>query len=298
MATIRVLTLVAAVLLARAAAAQAGCSSEVLLAVESKGEKFLSSSVLEPVDFNVRVNGKPVSISGIQPEGDLATVVILMDVSGSMDQTFGTELELARRIVAGLSPAQPTILVAFAEHSEVVASNRAEATAWLQTVTGLKKGQRRTALWDTIDNALSNISSPNPIFLLLSDGGDNISKVHADPVLGKLQESAVRVIWVEPRSEFATPEERKGADEMAWVAAATGGFAIRSALGFGTVRQVNLAVNVIGAYSRMRLDMPSGTPKSGKLKISVASSNRPELKGANLLYPERLRNCSSLTVSH
>jgi VWA domain containing CoxE-like protein len=301
MSMVRVLTLVVAVLFTRVTTAQVDCSSEALLAVEAKSGQFLSSSTLEPADLKARVNGKPVSISGVQPEGDKTTVVILMDASESMVKSSGIELELARRIIATLPPAQPTMLVAFAEQSELVASDRAETAKWLQTVAGLKQGPRRTALWDSIDKALRTVSSPHPIFVVLSDGEDNISKVHADSELRKLRESEVRMIWVETRTQdFQAPEERQRADETAQVAAATGGFAIRSAHGFlasSYIDQAGLAVRAVGAYSRVRLDLPPDTPGTGKLKISVAS-NRPELKGGQLVYPEHLRYCSSQTASH
>lgn len=299
---VRILTSIAVVLLLTpAVTAQNQCLSEALLAVQAKNGQLLTSSALQPVDLSAKVDGKSVSISGVEPEGDKTTVVIFVDASGSMVKASSIELELARLIVAALPPAQPTILVGFAEQSEIEASDRAETAKWLQTVTALKQGKRRTAIWDSVDKALRTISSPRPIFILLSDGGDNISKVHADAVMRKLQESDVRMIWVETRTQdLETPEERQGADELAHVAAATGGLAIRSANGFrpsSHTKQAKIAVDAIGAYSRVRLELPPDTPGTGKLKISVASK-RPELKGAQLVYLEQLPVCSSPAGSH
>jgi hypothetical protein len=301
---LRVLTLAVLVLLARVATAQENCSSDTLLAIDTKSGHFLSSSDLKPADLNATVNGKPLSILGTEPEGDKTTVVIFMDASGSMAKASNIEFELARRIVAALPPAQPTMIVEFAEHSELVASDRAGTEKWLQTVAALRQDERRTALWDAIDKTLGTVSSQRPIFLLLSDGGDNMSKVHADAVLRKLQENQVRLIWVETvetsTKEAATPEERQGGDKTAEVAGETGGGSVRSVHGFlesSFVNQVRSAIDVIGAYSRVRFDFPPGTPRTGKLKITVAP-DRPELKGAQLVYLDRLRDCSTQAASH
>ena len=297
---IRILTLVVVVSLARTAAAQGGCWSDAV-AVEAKGGQFLSSSALQPADLTAKIDGKPVSISSVEPEGDKTAVVILLDGSGSMVDTSSMEFELARGIVAALPPAQPTMIVAFAEHSAVVASDRAETAKWLQTITGLKKGQRRTALWDAIDKTVSTISSPHPIFIVLSDGEDNLSKVHADVVMRKLQQSDVRMIWVEIRSDRPmTEEETQAAEEIAHIAATTGGFAIRSAHEFSRssyIGQAKLAADAVGAYYHVRFDLPLDVPGTDKLKIGLASNKR-ELKGAHLVYRERLHECSSQPASH
>lgn len=299
MSTVRVLTLVAAALLfPHVARSQVSCS--VLLAVEEKSGQFLSSSALQPADLDVRVNGKPVSISEIKPEGNETTVVIFIDVSGSMVAASNAELEIARRIVAALPPSQPTMLVVFAKQSQLVAPDRSATEKWLQGITRLKSGQRQTALWDSIDSALGTISSLRPIFVVLSDGGDNISKVHAGSVVRMLNENEVRMIWVDTGShDIQTPEEKQGADETAQVASATGGIAIRSERGYcpsSCLEQSRLAVDAVRAYSRLHLEIPPDAQGTGKLKISV-SSNRPELKGARLAYPGQPRNCSSRNAS-
>lgn len=298
---IRILILVLVMSLARVARAQSDCWTDALVAIVAKGGQFMSPSALQPFDLAAKVNGKPVSVSLVEPEGDKTTVVLFIDTSGSMIDAAQSELEVARGIVAALPPSQPTMLVAFAEKSEVVASDHAGTARWLQTITGLKQDRRRTALWDAIDKALSTISSPHPIFIVLGDGADDISKVHAEVLEQKLQQSDIRMIWVETRSdEPGTPEERLGAEKTAQVAVATGGFAIPSKHGFGRslpTEQAKLAADAVRAYFHVRIALPPNVHRSGKLRISVAS-NRTELKAAQLAYNERLGECSSLPASH
>jgi hypothetical protein len=273
----------------------------VLLAIKTQDGQFLSSAALQPADLAAKVNGKPVSISRVEPESEKTAVVILMDASGSMGDAARSELELARGIVAALPPGHPTMLVEFADQNTVLASDRAGTVKSLQMLTGFKQGQGRTALWDAIDRALSTLSSPRPIFIVLSDGGDNKSKVHADVVSRKLQLTDVRLIWVEIRSHDSwTPEEKQGAEDTAAVAASTGGFAIRSEDLFGPsahIERAKLAADAVGAYFHVRLDLPPDVVRTGKLKVSVAS-HKHEFKEAQLAYHELLRGCPAQPNSH
>ena len=143
---------------------------------------------------------------------------------------------------------------------------------------------------------LANAKESRGSFLIvLSDGGDNASRLDLDHLGRQLQDKGVRLLLVPLHSDpRKTPEVIPNLTMMAEISKASGGFLVPD-FSPTVVPPREIAKTVaagLAGYSQFRLKLPPDARPSAKLEITFAHREKPEYKHAELFYPRRLSTCS------
>jgi hypothetical protein len=153
-----------------------------------------------------------------------------------------------------------------------------------------KGDTRRTPLWDNVDSALRMLSPPKigDLIVVISDGGDTVSKLHYDQIRKELIESEVPMLAIAVAHPTApTPEERRGPQDLVDLAETTG--APATSIPGGLAPRILIAP-LSHQYS-LELEMPAGQkPVTWKLEIRNLA---PERK-TSLFYPQYLLPCGTM----
>lgn len=161
--------------------------------------------------------------------------------------------------------------------------------------------QGRTALFDSVDQALSLFCTPQPgdAIYVVSDGGDNRSRVSFSKLKEKLVSHGVRVfVFALPVEQFrTTSEEHYSEDRMEGLAEFSGGYVIRvpwsEIAGKEQSWLERSAIQIrdqVQAMYEVKLDIPSASGRVRKLKVVV---NKESRNGGTLTYARQLAACPS-----
>ena len=150
---------------------------------------------VDPSTARVTIGGREVRTTATVAAGDSVErrLVILVDVSGSMR---GTGIDAAKAAAAGLiSQVAPDVLVglvAFNDTATVLAQPTTDRAALMAAVQSLS-ASRETALYDGVEAALASLGTTGDrTLVVLSDGGDTVSRTALGTVTQDLAASGVR----------------------------------------------------------------------------------------------------------
>jgi len=192
-----------------------------------------------PNELRVSLSGRPAAIASLE-HGVERPIVILLDASGSMDQSWVREVALARQYADSLQPNAPVALAFFRIDFRVLARGRSDVSNALEKLpAGIvrenKREDRRTALFNAIAWAVDG-APPRTDLVIFTDGVDNASKLPWREAEGSLLGHQDRLFAValgahESRTRFGwgdsgrTPEEAAGPHLLAELAEESGGTA-------------------------------------------------------------------------
>jgi len=176
--------------------------SMIVGALDAKGAPVKN---LVAGDFKLFSGGRSVTVQSCQYREDQGRVVVLLDTSGSMRDSSGSnKWRIARAIVFDfVSSAPPKMQVSFATFADTV-QNRFDASGgrqliidWLDSAP-VKEGQvakGTTALNEAILTATSALSpsQPGDAIYVITDGLDDFSKAKSSQIERLLQHSGVRL---------------------------------------------------------------------------------------------------------
>ncbi len=145
-----------------------------------------SGRALGSGDVSVRENGAAVGavdVKAVSEQRDPMSVVLVMDVSGSMK---GRALDDAKRaataFIDAMGPSDRIALLTFSDTSNVVTTYTTDHAVLESAVAGLE-ASRETALYDALSKA-ADLAATAPkgsrAIVLLSDGGDTMSGATLD----------------------------------------------------------------------------------------------------------------------
>jgi hypothetical protein len=299
--------------------AQQSCRSTVFVtALDQKTNQPIDG--LTAGDFHAKLKGDELLIRAIAPPPKNRRFVVVLDRSGSMTgspdfpipkpdrQRYDPNLLAPLALRDALSVISKGDLVAFLEfaglHSrqtEFVEPKTAlqrlpEILAWSPAGKGPPKG--RTPLWDNIDAAMRMLSphQTGDSIVVVSDGGDNLSRLREGQVQNELLNAGVAILAFEVASPMgAMAQKEDGARNLLGLANATGG----AGTAHGFIRRgqdLELALPVRPSQLILQLAHQYGleleTPvhqNQEKWRLGIASS-RSEGK-VKLLYPHFLSVC-------
>jgi len=284
------------------------------LPISVRNSKGGSISGLTAADFESRFHGAPVRILSLVPEGHPHRIVLLLDASGSMTETWGQALVSASELAASRLPDTQLALlvfgdktyeeVDFAQGQQAVAEKIRQMGSNVKHAANLVHG--RTALYDALLAGLRLLGTPTSadILYLISDGGDNASHVRSEELVRQLNFSGVRLIVAVVHSPLGyrsrTPEELSGPAVLSELVEMTGGEIFQPFANGGPLngKEAKQHASLMDAfYSRMiqnyslELELPTRPDKRREWELKLTSENQEKWKNAQVLYPRALAPC-------
>jgi VWA domain-containing protein len=243
-------------------------------------------------------------------------VVVLLDVSGSMTGKWQVARAAAWDFVATLQPGSRASLMTFSEKAEIetaLSPNLKVIQDWVtdQATRPPKSFHGRTALFAAIQSAVAELqpTEPGDAIYVISDGGENASRMSRPKVEEALRSAGVRLFGlIIPSRFFAVEEERVGTLEFADLSKQSGGFVETLGLGnspseFGEPvvydklmedqvwlrsRQVSLEIE---SFYAIELQLPDNPDKKQRLEIRVVDGRGHNRKDLLQAYPRKVSTC-------
>ena len=160
-------------------------------------------------------------------------IVILLDTSGSMaagKNKWAVARTAAQEMLSMTPPQVSLALVSYGEKTDKVlgfSGDRSLALDWLAANSSRENKviKGRTALLDAIMATLSELQPYHvgDSIYVITDGGDNVSKIEASKVKKALLTAGVRLFLFRLDSGWFTQEEQIGLDEIVALAVDSGG---------------------------------------------------------------------------
>ncbi len=160
---------------------------------------------LKKEDFEITEGGEPREILAVEPTTAPFNLVLLLDVSGSVDNYVDFIRKTARNFVNTVSSQDRIAIVIFNEDVKIVSTfttDKGKLSESLDTFDAVGG----TAFYDALAYVLADILRPfkndRTAIVILSDGDDNRSFLPFDSLLGSLQESGALIYPIYVPSEL------------------------------------------------------------------------------------------------
>ena len=151
---------------------------------------------LEGKDFEVTENGQGRDVISAAPETAPFNLVLLLDVSGSIENYVTFIRKAARNFVDTVSPQDRISIVIFNDDVKVLSTFTTDKAKLSKSLDSFDAGGG-TAYYDSLAFALTDTLRPlrgdRTAIVVLSDGDDNQSFLSFDSLLGSIQESGALV---------------------------------------------------------------------------------------------------------
>lgn len=147
---------------------------------------------LSPADFAVTENGEARPVTEVQPSRTPFNLVLLLDVSGSVEERLDFIRKAALAFVNTASPQDRVAIVSFRDDVQLVSDFTTDRTLLAERIKQIEAGGS-TALYDalayTLVHTLQPLRGERTAVVVLSDGDDNRSFVPFPQVLEAAVES-------------------------------------------------------------------------------------------------------------
>lgn len=151
---------------------------------------------LQPADFEVLENNESQQILSVQPSTAPVNLVLLLDVSGSVDNYVNFIRKAARNFVETVSRNDRISIVIFNEDVKVLSGFSGNKAQLSERLDSFDAGGG-TAYYDSIAYTLTETLRPlkgeRTAIVILTDGDDNRSFLPFDSLLGSIEESGALV---------------------------------------------------------------------------------------------------------
>jgi VWFA-related protein len=151
---------------------------------------------LQPGDFEVTENNEQREIISVKAETAPFNLVLLLDVSGSVDNYVTFIRKAARNFVDTVSPEDRISIVTFNEDVKVLSGFTTDKAKLSKSLDSFDAGGG-TAYYDSLAYALTDTLRPlkgeRTAIVVLSDGDDNHSFLPFNSLLGSIQESGALI---------------------------------------------------------------------------------------------------------
>jgi len=273
----------------------------VIIALRDSHTRSVPHTV-KVADFRVKVSGQPVKIAGATKASGSARVVLVLDASSSMssEPKWQAEEGIASEVIRRSPETTQFALIVFADKVFKITKFGPSQPEVLDEISHLSVPRHgRTALHDAIFEAarLLEPALEGDSVVVVSDGGDNHSKVSHDLLQNTFLSQGLRIFSARLIDrEVATEEEKLGAVEFGLLAETTG----------GTVRDINgPGFATIGAdfateianYNVLHIVLEEPPRKAASLQVELMDPSGHKRKGLDLLFPQKLLPCTTLRAN-
>lgn len=151
---------------------------------------------LGPKDFEVTENGEDREVMSVKPVTSPFNLVLLLDVSGSVDDYVNFIRKAARQFVETMGPQDRIAIVSFNEDVHVISrftTDKAELSKSLDTFDAGGGTAYYDALAYVLADTLRPLRGDRTAIVVLTDGDDNRSFLSFDALKGTIQESGALI---------------------------------------------------------------------------------------------------------
>jgi VWA domain containing CoxE-like protein len=297
--------LAAALTLCTSMAAQIvdGCLSRAIL-VEVWDQQGKAVQGLQPDSFHVRAGDETITVKSAQARAG-RRVVLLVDVSGSINKSEHT-WEMARVVAGNLLAAAPSslrvALVLFSDRIiDTIGFDRPAADI-VERLAKMENGKGHTAILDSLDYSIKLLqpAEVGDVIYIVSDGGENSSKVHRSDIENKLLGDGIRLFAfiLQPKTPFVTPEEAAEPNLLSDLTQVTGGMVVDEDSAAALDAPPKLSAVLHRGYDQMahfydlELSIPNRWSKKERLRLEVLGQDGKKRKDVTVSYPGYLLPCS------
>jgi hypothetical protein len=277
-------------------------------------------------DFQASIGDKPVGVTSAAIGNGPLHIVILIDVSRSMNEGGNLKrgLEFAQDLISLASNEDSLALLTFSNQVEDTLVFGVSRTALVAEIHKLQdtdwrhvKGTKATALIDALANAMTLIKTPSvgDAICLVSDGGENASQSNWFKFKARLELSGVRTYTYLPTWQSSSPikaAENFGASELRGLAALSGGDVLQ--FGPGILKGVSSSTSAFGGFGgysqeimrdahvfhteifrfeQLTLRLPEPLAKPVRWNLEVVDDLGRRNRHVHVFYPQRLAPCTS-----
>jgi hypothetical protein len=280
---------------------------------------------LESANFAGIYGKTPIHVASAVMNREPIRVVLLLDISGSMTG-FGAgfvgkfSLDLAEHFASNM-PQETAIGLGFFYTKLIpVLPPTTDRKSLLYQLEGLRSHptsvKGRTALWDAVLGSLKMFDHPHSgdVIYVISDGGDNASKITVNHVAQILGESGIRLtafVFQAMPAIRRTTEEEFGPTTVDEVARDTGGTILTQMT--ENVEELKISVEPtvfeksgkltpfglnlisqyrqIGSFYRIGFDLPEALKKPQNWKLELVGLEKTQRDKIALTYPHVLLAC-------
>jgi VWFA-related protein len=153
-------------------------------------------SDLKKEDFELTEKGESREILAVEPTTAPFNLVLLLDVSGSVDNYVDFIRKTARNFVNTVSPTDKVAIIIFNEDVKTLSTfttDKRMLSESLDTFDASGSTAFYDALGYTLSETLRSLKSERTAIVVLSDGDDNRSFLPFDALLGSIQESGALI---------------------------------------------------------------------------------------------------------
>ena len=232
---------------------------------------------IDPSSVRATIGGQParVTVTPLQQEQRLALLVL--DTSGSMGEAGIAAATQAAQTYLSTAPSDLKVgLLAFSDTPRLVVAPTLDRAAVTKGLTGLV-ANGETSLYDALQFATKTLGSQGSrSLILLSDGGDTVSKSPLTSSLAAITSASIRVDVV----GFRTNESQNSV--LTAVARAGKG----SLLAAGSATALNgafqAAARALAGQVRLQIDTPAGLSGTQPLVVDAVANGQPVQATANV----------------
>lgn len=302
----RAFILSAVVMFASVASAQTSDCSRRTFAVSAVSSKGKAVRDLTVDAFQPANNPAAPQVRGLRGIEN-GHAVILMDVSNSMrgkpkmEAAAATVIEAVRAVPAGWK----VEIVLFGDTLKQYADVTMKRDEVVQILTDLlnKSGVRgRTAMFDAVQESLILFSQSHgaKAILIVTDGGDNTSRVSLSELERSLLQGGIRLFAAtmpDPLGYRRLGEESEGPRYLQDLAEISGG-AIRTWRPDWQIAAVEIRdfVELMGAAYVADVQVSEHLMKPTRWKLELTSEAKKKWKGVTLLYPQKILPCGAVAA--
>jgi Ca-activated chloride channel family protein len=151
---------------------------------------------LKPSDFSIFENGKERQVTAVEPTSAPFNLVLLLDVSGSVDEHINFIRKAARNFINTVGNQDRIAVISFRDDIQVISDFTTDHTLLSERLKDIDAGGA-TALYDalayTLVEQLKQLRGERTAVVILSDGDDNKSFVPFGAILNAVLESGALI---------------------------------------------------------------------------------------------------------
>jgi VWFA-related protein len=151
---------------------------------------------MKEADFSVYENGEERRVTNVAPAREPFNLVLLLDVSGSVEERIDFIRKAARDFLRTASPQDRISIISFRDDIQIISDFTSDRQLLSQKLEDIDAGGA-TALWDALGfvlaDTLKQLRGERTAVVILSDGDDNKSFVPFNAILEAVIESGALV---------------------------------------------------------------------------------------------------------